>query len=185
MTGSTPTRKVAASAGDKPVCRVRTGSPRALSHLPPETADTAPGCSRDRGLSWKPRRPAQAPGPPCGLGGDPMPSLPTGHQGPGRPPQLEGVRYEIIEETCTCRRPSAAHHCACDAWSALRAWSHTGPGCRHECARPDLCPDQDVIPDVIWISGTPRPPSTRPGISPRPPNSLSRSVPAGTITRVG
>jgi Uma2 family endonuclease len=72
-------------------------------------------------------------------------------------PQLEGVRYEIIEgDLYVSTAPSFAHQYACDALvEALRAWSRTTAlGVAMSAPGLIFAPDQDVIPDVIWISET-------------------------------
>jgi Uma2 family endonuclease len=70
-------------------------------------------------------------------------------------PDIEGVRYEIIDgELYVSTAPNWHHQNACDeiCW-ALRTWDRqakagtaiSGPGLI-------FAPDQDVIPDVVWIS---------------------------------
>jgi Uma2 family endonuclease len=70
-------------------------------------------------------------------------------------PAIEGVRYEIIDgELYVSTAPSWHHQYACDEiCSALKVWdrqakagtSVSGPGLI-------FAADQDVIPDVVWIS---------------------------------
>jgi len=70
-------------------------------------------------------------------------------------PQIEGVRYEIIDgELYVSNAPHWHHQNAADEiQSALRAWNRvsrlgatvTAPGLV-------FAEDQDVIPDVVWIS---------------------------------
>ncbi len=70
-------------------------------------------------------------------------------------PEIEGVRYEIIDgELYVSTAPSWHHQYACDEISwALRTWDRqaklgtpvSGPGLI-------FAPDQDVVPDVVWIS---------------------------------
>ena len=72
-------------------------------------------------------------------------------------PQLEGVRYEIINgELYVSTAPSFAHQYACGAvFMALQQWSlTTGLGVAMPAPGLIFAPDQDVIPDVIWISET-------------------------------
>ena len=70
-------------------------------------------------------------------------------------PEIEGVRYEIIDgELYVSRAPQFLHQSACgQVYSALYPWSErTGIG------MPVLTPglvfseDNDVIPDLVWIT---------------------------------
>ena len=70
-------------------------------------------------------------------------------------PQLEGVRYEIIDgELYVSTAPSWHHQYAASRLIALLdAWSlSTGLG--EVVGAPGLifAPDEDVIPDVVWVS---------------------------------
>jgi Uma2 family endonuclease len=70
-------------------------------------------------------------------------------------PDLPGVRYEIIDgDLYVSRQPQLAHQYASDEiqW-ALRSWSkETGLGRAVTVPGLVFADDNDVIPDVVWIS---------------------------------
>lgn len=70
-------------------------------------------------------------------------------------PDIPGVRYEIIDgELFVSKQPQLGHQYACGkAHSALDSWSEeTGLG--FVCFTPGLvfAADNDIIPDLVWIS---------------------------------
>ncbi len=70
-------------------------------------------------------------------------------------PDVEGVRYEIIDgELHVSKQPRWEHQYACSEVSAvLRNWSHeTGLGITLVAPGLVFPEDQDVAPDVVWIS---------------------------------
>ena len=70
-------------------------------------------------------------------------------------PQLEGVRYEIIDgELYVSTAPSWQHQYTCGVlFAALHTWSLTsGMGTAVPAPGVIFAPDQDVIPDVVWVS---------------------------------
>lgn len=70
-------------------------------------------------------------------------------------PYMEGVRYEIIDgELHESTQPHWHHQYACtEALLALQAWSHeTGAGAAVMAPGLIFAPDDDVAPDVVWIS---------------------------------
>ena len=70
-------------------------------------------------------------------------------------PQLEGVRYEIIDgDLCVSTAPSWHHQYTSGVlFAALHTWSLTsGLGVAVPAPGVIFAPDQDVIPDVVWIS---------------------------------
>lgn len=70
-------------------------------------------------------------------------------------PDVEGFRYEIIDgELCVSKTPHAGHQYSCGAiHSALWNWnSATDAGVALFGAGLIFSPDDDVIPDVIWVS---------------------------------
>lgn len=72
-------------------------------------------------------------------------------------PDLPGVRYEIIDgDLYVSRQPSLAHQYAIDEiqW-ALRSWCKaTGSGRAVTVPGLVFTEDNDVVPDVVWISDT-------------------------------
>jgi Uma2 family endonuclease len=70
-------------------------------------------------------------------------------------PDIEGVRYEIIDgELHVSKAPGWHHQYACDGVVvALRNWNeHTGTGVAVSGPGVIFAEDDDVIPDVVWIS---------------------------------
>lgn len=70
-------------------------------------------------------------------------------------PHLEGVRYEIIDgELFVSTQPQWHHQYACTAVNlALHSWSQqTGGGQSVQAPGVIFAPDQDVAPDVVWVS---------------------------------
>jgi Uma2 family endonuclease len=70
-------------------------------------------------------------------------------------PQQEGTRYEIIDgELYVSTAPSFHHQYACTRLSAqLDTWSlETGLGLAVVAPGLIFAPDQDVIPDLVWLS---------------------------------
>lgn len=72
-----------------------------------------------------------------------------------RLPDIPGVRYEIIDgELLVSRQPQAEHQYACGAAHvALHSWNEeTQAGFAFEVPGLVFADDDDVIPDLIWIS---------------------------------
>jgi Uma2 family endonuclease len=72
-----------------------------------------------------------------------------------RLPQIEGVRYEIVDgELYVSTSPDWHHQLVCTRASmALESWSlTTGDGVALIAPGLVFTPDDDVIPDLIWIS---------------------------------
>lgn len=70
-------------------------------------------------------------------------------------PDFPGVRYEIIDgELYVSRQPTMGHQYACGAiFSPLHQWSlETGLGSAYFTPGLVFAADNDVIPDVVWIS---------------------------------
>ena len=70
-------------------------------------------------------------------------------------PDFPGVRYEIIDgELYVSRQPTMGHQYACGAiFSPLHQWSlETGLGSAFFTPGLVFAADNDVIPDVVWIS---------------------------------
>lgn len=70
-------------------------------------------------------------------------------------PQIEGIRYEIIDgELFVSKQPSLAHqHPLTVLTSALYVWSITlGHGLVYGTPGLVFAEDDDVIPDLVWIS---------------------------------
>lgn len=70
-------------------------------------------------------------------------------------PDIEGVRYEIIDgELYVSRAPQVGHQYACSRITqALENWNdRTGRGVAFPTPGLVFSPDNDVIPDVVWIS---------------------------------
>jgi Uma2 family endonuclease len=70
-------------------------------------------------------------------------------------PDLPGVRYEIIDgELHVSRQPTLGHQDAAgEAFAALRDWNRaTGHGKAYNAPGLVFADDDDVIPDVVWIS---------------------------------
>jgi Uma2 family endonuclease len=70
-------------------------------------------------------------------------------------PDIDGVRYEIIDgELYVSKQPNWHHQYACDEIGfALRAWSRqTGAGMPISAPGLIFAPDDDVAPDLVWIS---------------------------------
>ena len=70
-------------------------------------------------------------------------------------PHVEGVRYEIIDgELHVSRQPHYHHQYACgEVCRALQNWSlDTGAGEAIQAPGVIFAPDDDVAPDVIWMS---------------------------------
>jgi Uma2 family endonuclease len=70
-------------------------------------------------------------------------------------PDLEGVRYEIIAgELYVSHAPHWGHQYACgEVFLALQSWSHqTGLGVASSAPGLVFTEDDDVIPDVVWMS---------------------------------
>ena len=70
-------------------------------------------------------------------------------------PDIEGVRYEIIDgELHVSKAPGWHHQYACDGVVvALRNWNEqTGAGVAVSGPGVIFAEDDDVIPDVVWIS---------------------------------
>lgn len=70
-------------------------------------------------------------------------------------PDIEGVRYEIIDgELHVSKQPDWHHQLACTrASTALDSWSAlTGAGVTLTAPGLVFTPDNDVAPDLIWIS---------------------------------
>ena len=77
-----------------------------------------------------------------------------------RLPDIEGVRYEIIDgELLVSRQPVEAHQYACTMLAvALQGWSlETGAGLTVFAPGLVFSEDNDVIPDLVWISHERRP----------------------------
>jgi Uma2 family endonuclease len=72
-----------------------------------------------------------------------------------RLPEIEGIRYEIIDgELYVSRQPDELHQYTCTALMfALHGWSSkTGAGMTVPAPGLVFSEDNDVIPDVVWIS---------------------------------
>jgi len=72
-----------------------------------------------------------------------------------RMPDIEGVRYEIIDgELYVSRQPVESHQYACVVLSsALHVWNvQTGMGLTVQVPGLVFSADNDVIPDLVWIS---------------------------------
>lgn len=70
-------------------------------------------------------------------------------------PDIDGVRYEIIDgELYVSKTPHAYHQYTCAALtSALHVWSlQSGRGATFVAPGLVFAPDEDVIPDVVWVS---------------------------------
>ena len=70
-------------------------------------------------------------------------------------PQIEGVRYEIIDgDLHVSRQATWAHQHACDeAYRVLQDWSdESRAGYARSAPGLVFAEDEDVIPDVVWIS---------------------------------
>lgn len=70
-------------------------------------------------------------------------------------PDIEGVRYEIIDgELFVSRQPDEAHQYVCTALTfALHGWRlQTGAGLTIGVPGLVFSEDNDVIPDLVWIS---------------------------------
>ncbi len=73
-------------------------------------------------------------------------------------PDIEGVRYEIIDgDLYVSRAPGEPHQYSClSLGSALHVWSaQTGLGLTLVAPGLVFAEDDDVIPDLVWISHTP------------------------------
>src|SRR6476660_5308230 len=74
-------------------------------------------------------------------------------------PDIEGIRYEIVDgELLVSKQPSWDHQIACgEVFAALRDWNRATRRGRAVEA-PGLVfaddSDDDVIPDVVWISNS-------------------------------
>ncbi len=72
-----------------------------------------------------------------------------------RLPEIEGVRYEIIDgDLYVSRQPDEIHQYTCTALTfALHGWSlQTGAGLTVGAPGLVFSEDNDVIPDLVWIS---------------------------------
>ncbi len=72
-----------------------------------------------------------------------------------RMPDVEGIRYEIIDgELFVSTAPSWEHQFTClRAGMALQSWNdQTGLGVTTVAPGLIFAEDQDVIPDVVWVS---------------------------------
>jgi Uma2 family endonuclease len=72
-----------------------------------------------------------------------------------RLPDVEGIRYEIIDgELHVSKQPSWHHQYAClQAWLVLHTWNEqTGLGVANVAPGLIFASDDDVAPDVVWIS---------------------------------
>ncbi len=70
-------------------------------------------------------------------------------------PDIDGVRYEIIDgELHVSRTPDWQHSYVCgEIFGTLRDWNrHTGAGVALEALGVIFAPDDNVIPDLVWIS---------------------------------
>src|SRR5262249_55632992 len=70
-------------------------------------------------------------------------------------PEIEGIRYEIIDgELFVSKQPSWHHQTVSgEVFGFLRDWSRaTGGGRAAEVPGLVFADDDDVIPDVVWIS---------------------------------
>ena len=70
-------------------------------------------------------------------------------------PDIEGVRYEIIDgDLYVSKTPHAFHgYTGLRLWSELDQWNReTGTGMALPTPGLIFSPDNDVVPDVIWIS---------------------------------
>ena len=70
-------------------------------------------------------------------------------------PDIPGVRYEIIDgELYVSRQPQVGHQYTCgEIHSALHAWSReTDAGTPYFTPGVVFSEDNDVIPDLVWIS---------------------------------
>lgn len=70
-------------------------------------------------------------------------------------PDIAGVRYEIIDgDLYVSRQPDEAHQYACTVLTfALHGWSiQTGTGLTVPAPGLVFAEDDDVIPDLVWIS---------------------------------
>lgn len=70
-------------------------------------------------------------------------------------PDIPGVRYEIIDgELYVSRQPQAGHQFVCgEIFVPLHAWSReTGAGTPYFTPGVVFADDDDVIPDLVWIS---------------------------------
>jgi len=71
------------------------------------------------------------------------------------PDPLDDTRYEIIDgELYVSKQPSLEHQFASDsACAALRSWSaDTGQGCAFSAPGVIFAEDDNVAPDVVWLS---------------------------------
>lgn len=72
-------------------------------------------------------------------------------------PDIDGVRYEIIDgDLYVSKAPSWQHQYACgEVLAALREWSRqSGTGTPMVAPGVIFAPDDDVVPDVVWVSQT-------------------------------
>ena len=72
-----------------------------------------------------------------------------------RLPDIEGVRYEIIDgDLYVSRQPDESHQYTCTVFTfALHGWSaQTGAGLTAGAPGLVFTEDNDVIPDLVWIS---------------------------------
>lgn len=70
-------------------------------------------------------------------------------------PDVDGVRYEIIDgDLHVSKQPQWHHQYACgEVFAALREWSRpTGLGVPGFAPGLIFAPDEDVAPDVVWMS---------------------------------
>jgi Uma2 family endonuclease len=70
-------------------------------------------------------------------------------------PTIDGVRYEIIDGDLYVSRPPDWHHqyVGAQVWRALQDWNdQTGSGMAIEAPGVVFAPDENVAPDVVWIS---------------------------------
>ena len=70
-------------------------------------------------------------------------------------PTIDGVRYEIIDGDLYVSRPPHWHHqyVGGQVWRALQDWNDkTSTGIAIEAPGVVFAPDENVAPDVVWIS---------------------------------
>ena len=70
-------------------------------------------------------------------------------------PTIDGVRYEIIDGDLYVSRPPDWHHqfASAQVWRALQDWNdRTGAGVAIEAPGVIFAQDDNVAPDVVWIS---------------------------------
>ena len=70
-------------------------------------------------------------------------------------PAIDGVRYEIIDGDLYVSRTPDWHHqyVSSQVWRGLQDWNdHSGAGLALEASGVIFASDDNVVPDVVWIS---------------------------------